>query len=40
MISRILKLIGVHKKTALLKINNNSCDKLIARQMGGNYCQD
>ena len=40
MIKAIKKMLGLNKKSALIQINNNSCDKKIAKQLGGNYCQD
>jgi len=40
MINLIKKMIGLDKKSALIQINNNSCDKQISKQLGGNYCQD
>ncbi|MDO5557410.1 MAG: hypothetical protein Q4G05_04125 [Clostridia bacterium] len=40
MLRVLKKIIGINKKSALIRINNNSCDKKIAKQLGGNYCQD
>ena len=40
MLKMLKKMAGIDKKSALIKINNNSSDRKIAKQLGGNYCQD
>lgn len=30
----------LNHKSVLIKINDNICDRKIAEEQGGNYCQD